>query len=336
MSTYGYAPASTYQSPFLTTRPMPQPSSPANSYSRLYLPHNPTPAEMDAYNRRAQTLVVQRNAETEARPHLNRTPSTTSRRSHSSKRDDPQQFLDVQDTSVYHRRSGTSTKGHVRTGSHSSTHSSRRAPSLSRSYSSEEEEERSNHPRSGPNTPYSGNVALWRDDIGYDECEGIPPPPPIPAWAEIPYNPSDFAIPSPSVASTPDIDTPVATSAEVEAAYQTIDDITYGFNKRVLAFSFPSLLDFNDGETPSLRFTDHNKPLMMHKEYLENLLFRLDEIQGCGDEGVRKARKRTVVDVQEQLENLKRMEKMVHDNMHYEKWKRTPRIQVTAPPASWN
>ena len=156
---------------------------------------------------------------------------------------------------------------------------------------------------------------MWRDDIGYDEHEGIPPPPPIPSWAEIPYNPSDFAIPSPSVASTPDVDTPPATSAEVEAAYQTIDDITYDFNKRVLAFSFPSLLDFTDGDSPSLRFTDHNKPLMMLKEYLENLLFRLDEIQGYGDEGVRKARKRTVVDVQEQLDNLKRMEKMVHDNV---------------------
>lgn len=151
--------------------------------------------------------------------------------------------------------------------------------------------------------------------MGYDEHEGIPPPPPIPAWAEIPYSPSDFAIPSPSVASMPDTDGPVATSADIEAAYQTIDDITYDFNKRVLAFSFPSLLDFTDGDAPSLRFTDHNKPLMMHKEYLEKLLFRLDEIQWYGDEGVRKARKRTVVDVQEQLDNLRRMEKMVHDNV---------------------
>ncbi|KAF8681277.1 hypothetical protein RHS04_03625 [Rhizoctonia solani] len=131
---------------------------------------------------------------------------------------------------------------------------------------------------------------------------------------------------------------PSAPVSDLEKIIENIEDIEYQINARVLEFTFPSILDFGErfpnGEFPPLPYTVRNKSLIEHRDYLEKSLLSMDEIQSFGDSRVKCTRKRVVTKIEEQLEQLNRMEKMVRDNMHYERWKKTPRIQVTAPPGS--
>ncbi|KAG9086036.1 hypothetical protein FRC06_003310 [Ceratobasidium sp. 370] len=287
MSTYGYTSAPNYQ----PTHASFQPSSPAVSHTYSYLPHNPTPAEIESYNHRTQKSRL-------ARP-------TNSK--HDSNRSHPNKFLGVQPTPTYHRRR----MGHARADSHSST-----APSLTRSYSSEEED----LPRSGPNTPYSAKVALWRDDVQPSDGASAYSSP----YDELGYLGKRHYEP---VSSTPQIP-----EAEVEATCSAIEELIYELNDRVLAFMFPKNLDFEETSGgPRLAYTPRNKPLLEHREYLERLLTRLDDTPSRGNQRIANARKEAATIANQQLDQLERMEKMVRHNSHYELWKKTPRIHITEP-----
>ncbi|KAG8683290.1 hypothetical protein FRC08_014373, partial [Ceratobasidium sp. 394] len=66
-------------------------------------------------------------------------------------------------------------------------------------------------------------------------------------------------------------------------------------------------------------------------EYLERLLTRLDDTPSHGNQRIANARKEAATIANQQLDQLERMEKMVRHNLHYELWKKTPRIHVTEP-----
>ncbi|KAH7344084.1 hypothetical protein B0J17DRAFT_703805 [Rhizoctonia solani] len=269
---------------------------------------------------------------------------------------EPQQFLNVQSAPVYYHSPSAA-----------GSHRSRAAPSLTHSAAStlSDDDNESDLGRSvaGLNTPYTAKVSLWRDDVN-DLCNNIPPetiiPPHVKARHEngrrqheaSPYLSADYSssiasqsytarsrAPSTRSASPPrSLSTPPsAPVSEIERIVDEIEDIEYEVNSRILEFTFPSSLDVGEklpnGEFPPLLYTGRNKPLIEHRHSLDKTLLRMDEIQSFNDSRVKGARKRVVTKIQEQLEQLNRMEKMVRDNMHYERWKKTPRIQVTAPPA---
>ncbi|CAE6342174.1 unnamed protein product [Rhizoctonia solani] len=292
-----------------------------------------------------------------ARPMQDRHIPARSSRSKSRTRADhePQQFLNVQPAQMYQRAASAA-----------GSHRSRAAPSLTHSApstsSDDDNESDSGRPVEGLSTPYTAKVALWRDDVN-DLCNDVPPetilPPHVKARYEysqrygaspalsskdipsisVPPYTAPSRVPSPRSASPPHaLPTPPSASvSELERIIGEIEDIEYEVNSRILEFTFPNSLDFGEklpnGEFPPLQFTGRNKPLIGHRHYLDKSLLRMDEIQSFNDSRVKSARKRVVTKIQEQLEQLNRMEKMVRDNMHYERWKKTPRIQVTAPPA---
>ncbi|KDN35703.1 hypothetical protein RSAG8_11382, partial [Rhizoctonia solani AG-8 WAC10335] len=189
----------------------------------------------------------------------------------------------------------------------------------------DDNESENGRPVEGLNTPYTAKVALWRDDV-HDLCDDVPPETIIPPHVKARYESARRQYEAPPSAPVPDL----------ERTIDEIEDIEYEVNSRILEFTFPSNLDFGEklpnGEFPPLPYTGRNKPLIEHRHYLDKSLLRMDEIQSFNDSRIKSARKRVVTKVQEQLEQLNRMEKMVRDNMHYERWKKTPRIQVTAPP----
>ncbi|CAE7090539.1 unnamed protein product [Rhizoctonia solani] len=292
------------------------------------------------------------------------TRSTGARSSRSKSRTradpEPQQFLSVQPAPVYYR--SPSAAGSQR---------SRAAPSLTHSATStlseDDNESESGRPIEVIGTPYTAKVALWRDDV-HDLCDDVPPetiiPPHVKARYEntrrqygaspalssndipsivVPPYTAPSRVPSPRNASPPHAPPtpPSAPISTLEDTVEEIEDIEYEVNVRILGFTFPSSLDVGEklpnGEFPPLQYTGRNKPLIEHRHYLDKSLLRMDEIQSFNDSRIKGARKRVVTKIQEQLEQLNRMEKMVRDNMHYERWKktpRTPRIHVTAPPAT--
>ncbi|KAG8724670.1 hypothetical protein FRC09_015814 [Ceratobasidium sp. 395] len=290
MSTYAYTTTPNYRS----TRAPFQPFPPAVGHRYSYLPHNPSPAEVESYHQRVQKPRL-------ARPTNSRYDANGSTKSASN------QFLDVHPTPTYHRRR----MGHARTDSHSST-----APSLTRSYSSEEED----LPRSGPTTPYSANVVLWRDDVQtLDDVSAYASP-----YDEFGYLGKRRYEPASSG--------PRISEAEVEATCLAIENMVYELNDRVLAFTFPKKLDIEESSGgPRLAYTPRNRPLLEHREYLERLLTRLDDMPSYGNQRIANARKEAATITNQQLDQLERMEKMVRHNLHYERWKKTPRIQVTEP-----
>jgi hypothetical protein len=336
MSAYAYTTASTYQSHHIPFQSMHAPSAPAASRSYSYLPHNPSPAEVESYNRRVQEATAKRRLD---RP-------TNSKRSQSTNGGSSSAFLDVQGTPVYNRRSA----GHGRADSRSTAASSR-APSLTRS-SSSEEEGAGVRPPSGPNTPYSAKVALWRDDI-QDSDDGLLST----VWSSAPSSHSglydefgylgqrNYEPAGPSPPSNPFehqhvssgkrkkhhksvnfSDSSVYPSShqaplvEVEATCSAIDDSVYQLNARVLAFTFPKVLDFEEtpdeqDDGPRLAYTPRNKPLIEHTRYLDELLTQLDGIIPNGNPHIIAARKEAVKNVLEELKQLKRMKKMVRDNV---------------------
>ncbi|KAJ1308353.1 hypothetical protein OPQ81_004062 [Rhizoctonia solani] len=251
------------------------------------------------------------------------------------------------------------------------SHRSRVAPSLTHSapstLSDEDNESDAGHPVSGLNTPYTAKVSLWRDAV-HDVCNDLPPetiiPPHLKARYEygrrqyetspsltsndtpsivVPSYTAPSGVPSPRSTSPP---YPLCTPPEVHVSdlghvIDEIEAIEYEVNSRILGFTFPSSLDLGErcekspnGEPLPLPYTGRNKPLIEHRHYLDKSLLRMDEIQSFNDSRIKGARKRVVTKIQEQIEQLNRMEKMVRDNMHYERWKKTPRIHVTAPPAT--
>ncbi|KAG8760644.1 hypothetical protein FRC11_000112 [Ceratobasidium sp. 423] len=288
-----------------------------------------------------------------------RSTGARSSRSKSRTRADPepQQFLNVQGAPVHHRSVPAARSHRSR---------SRVAPSLTHSAPSisSEDDNESDAGRSVGRlaTPHTAKVALWRDDVN-DMCNDVPPETIIPPHVKARYGyarrkyeaslslssndiPSVVVspyitpsrVPSPRSASPPyPLSTPPPVS-DLERIVDEIEDIEYEVNSRVLEFTFPSSLDFGEklpnGEFPPLPYTGRNKQLIEHRHYLDKTLLRMDEIQSFNDSRVKGARKRVVTKIQEQLDQLNRMEKMVRDNMHYERWKKTPRIQVIAPPAT--
>ncbi|CAE6516329.1 unnamed protein product [Rhizoctonia solani] len=285
-----------------------------------------------------------------------RSTGARSSRSKSRARADrePQQFLNVQPAPMCRRAASAA-----------GSHRSRAAPSLTHSVSStlsdDDNESDNGRPVEGLSTPYTAKVTLWRDDV-HDLYDDIPPetiiPPHVKARYEysqrqygaspslsannipslvVPSHTAPSRAPSPRSASPPHISTPPsASNSDIGRIVDEIEDIEYEVNSRILDFTFPSTIDFGEklpnGEFPPLPYTSRNKPLIEHRHYLDKSLLRMDEIHSFNDSRVKSARKRVVTKVQEQLEQLNRMEKMVRDNMHYERWKKTPRIQVTAPP----
>ncbi|CAE6477135.1 unnamed protein product [Rhizoctonia solani] len=289
-----------------------------------------------------------------------RSTGARSSRSKSRTRADPepQKFLSVQAVPVHYPS----------TGSHCSRSRSRAAPSLTHSApstsSDDDNESDAGHPVVGLSTPYTAKVALWRDDVN-DVRNDVPPetiiPPHVKARYEyaqrqyetspslssndipsivVPSYTAPSRVPSPESTSPPyPLSThPSAPAVDIERKIDEIEDIEYEVHSRILNFILPSSLDFGEklpnGEFPSLPYTGRNKPLIEHRHYLDKTLLRMDEIQSFNDSRIKDVRKRVVTTVQEQLDQLNRMEKMVRDNMHYERWKKTPRIQVTAPPAT--
>ncbi|CCO30055.1 hypothetical protein BN14_04079 [Rhizoctonia solani AG-1 IB] len=268
-----------------------------------------------------------------------------------------QQYLTVQASQPHHRRCPSTTR----------SHRSRVAPSLTHSVqsTSSDEDSESDTGRSvnGLNTPYTAKVALWRDDVR-DMCDEMPaetilPPhimaqyeysqrqheaPPSFDPTEIPSivvpshtthsrasSPRSTSPPAPAPVPVP----PSAPAPNLDRVVGEIEGIEYQINSRILAFTFPINLDLGErlpnGEFPPLPYTGRNKALIEHRDYLEKSLLRMDEIQSFGDTQIKGSRKRVVTKLEEQLEHLNKMEKMVRDNMHYELWKKTPRIHVTAP-----
>ncbi|KAB5592763.1 hypothetical protein CTheo_3831 [Ceratobasidium theobromae] len=351
MSTYGYAAAPGYQSPYLASRQM---LTPPLAYS--YLPHNPTPEELEAYNqgRGRTTHKDEMNLRRHPRAHGGSSSTRSkSRHDRSLRRDEyePRPFLDVQATPAYHRRSAS--RGQASAQSSRSKSRSRAAPSLTHSSSSDDElDER---PVSGPTTPYSVNVALWRDDLHDSSSDAsIPPPPIIPPHIIAEYehaqpsrrryeptglaNSTDYSslpLVVPTLVTPTQDDYPSVSAAELDRIRDEIADIDYELNNRILEFTFPTTLDLTPqapNEKPApLPPTQRNKGLLMHRDYLEKVLLRLDDIQSYRDLGVRATRKKVVEKVHDQFQQLSRMEKMVRDNIHYREWKKTPRIHVTAP-----
>ncbi|KAG9074069.1 hypothetical protein FS749_014415, partial [Ceratobasidium sp. UAMH 11750] len=175
-------------------------------------------------------------------------------------------------------------------------------------------------PRSGPNTPYSSKVALWRDDVQpLDDASVYSSP-----YDEFGYLGKRRYEPASS--------TPQIPETEVEATCSTIEELIYELNDRVLAFTFPKNLDFEETSSgPRLAYTPRNKSLLEHREYLERLLTRLDDTPSHGNQRIANARKEAATIANQQLDQLERMEKMVRHNLHYELWKKTPRIHVTEP-----
>ncbi|QRV87268.1 hypothetical protein RhiJN_15286 [Ceratobasidium sp. AG-Ba] len=280
MSTYGYPAATNYQSSQSSFQPL----SPAMSHTYPYLPHNPNPSEIESYNRRqaqSQTARLARPA--------------------NSKHDHRNQFLNVETIPTYHRRR---MGGHTRTGSHSSN-----APSLTRSYSSGEEEDEL--PRTSPNTPYSAKVALWQDGVQaaspYDEFGYL---------GKRHYEPARAHV----------------SEAHIDNTCLAIEQMVYELNERVLAFTFPKHLDVEEtANGQRLAYTTRNKPVLEHREYLERLLTKLDETPSHGSQRIVETRREAARIANQQLDQLERMEKMMRHNLHYEQWKKTPRIHVTEP-----
>ncbi|KAF8603434.1 hypothetical protein BDV93DRAFT_606725 [Ceratobasidium sp. AG-I] len=111
-------------------------------------------------------------------------------------------------------------------------------------------------------------------------------------------------------------------SDDHEFAYATIKQIIYGLNSSVLAFSFPPKLDFitpdPQGTLPRLAYTAQNKSLLEHKQQLESLLDKLDDVQPHGDEGVRRARKEAVDKITRAIDDLSQRQEMAWYNRLYE------------------
>ncbi|KAL5637184.1 hypothetical protein ACGC1H_000985 [Rhizoctonia solani] len=270
-----------------------------------------------------------------------RSTGARSSRSKSRTRADhePQQFLNVQPAPMGHRAASAA-----------GSHRSRAAPSLTHSgpsiVSDDDNESDNGRPIEGLNTPYTAKVALWRDDV-HVLCDDIPPETILPPHVKARYeysrrqyggspslNASDIPsivvpscttpsrVPSPRSTFPPHLSTPPtppAPNPDFGGIVEQIEDIEYEVNSRILEFTFPSTLDFGEklpnGEFPPLPYTSRNKPLIEHRHYLEKSLLRMDEIHSFNDSGVKSARKRVVTKVQEQLEQLNRMEKMVRDNV---------------------
>lgn len=271
MSSYGYAPSTNYQSP----HPGFQTLSPAMSHAYPYLPHNPNPSEIDSYNRRHGQGQKSRLA----RPANSKYGQPTTANHN--------QFLNVQPVPTYSRRR---MGGHIRTDSHSSN-----APSLTRSYSSGEEEDDS--PRTSPNTPFTAKVALWQDGVQasgpYDEFGYL---------GKRHYEPAQARL----------------SEAQVEDTCLAIEEMVYELNERVLAFTFPKQLDIEETSNGQrLAFTSRNKPLLEHREYLERLLTKLDETPSHGSQRISQARKEAAKIANEQLDQLERMEKMMRHNVSF-------------------
>ncbi|KAG8792585.1 hypothetical protein FRC12_005636 [Ceratobasidium sp. 428] len=73
------------------------------------------------------------------------------------------------------------------------------------------------------------------------------------------------------------------------------------------SFTFPSRLDFvspSSCDSPKLAYTPNNAPLHQYEHVLTGLLTQLDAVESYGDEGVRKARKEAVKQIEGELAGL--------------------------------
>ncbi|THH06588.1 hypothetical protein EW145_g3983 [Phellinidium pouzarii] len=97
-----------------------------------------------------------------------------------------------------------------------------------------------------------------------------------------------------------------------KAALTEIESIRQRFETQCNAFSFPSVLDFQDDpaspeasaapeERPRLAYTAHNTPVHVHEDALVKMLQALDSVESHGDATVRDVRRTLVRAVEEEL-----------------------------------
>lgn len=289
-SYYGYEAALDYGRP--SVAPL---SPPVLGYP--YIPHNPTLDELEACNRRIQAVKLRCEAKRKSTARLAIAPVAPGS-CHPGK--DALHFA---------------TESHLPPGSevHDDGDSSWDELELNGTHS--------------PHTPSSPQGQMWR--VGTHESTALVPEAPFRPYH---YEPADLSTkPTDPNAATGDAQRNLPShsdsseglgSAGRELAYALVDQIIYDLNSSVLAFNFPSNLDFitpkTQGALSRLAYTAQNKALLEHKQKLENLLDQLDDIQSNGHEGVRRARKVAVEKVTEAINDLNRMQEMTWYNRLYE------------------
>ncbi|KAG8747079.1 hypothetical protein FRC10_002495 [Ceratobasidium sp. 414] len=183
---------------------------------------------------------------------------------------------------------------------------------------------------SGPETPYSLQAGLWRDEA---RPAFVPPQSFQPVSQTPPTTPAFAPAPAPNVAEEVDASSDLHTtsddsdsnssvsSTDRAFAYARIEEVIYELNSCVLKFKMPDNLRFaapKDGEVlPQLPYEDRNKPLIHHKHELDALLDRLDRVESHGDIEIRKTRKQAVEAVERSLRELNRQQSMAWYNNGY-------------------
>jgi hypothetical protein len=292
---YGVAPECTY-SPLEPTRVW----YPTMGYP--YMPHNPTLEEREACGRRISAV--------KARHAFPAQPTMADTNRHHS--------VEIQyggsQTGGTARRPGPD-RPHLSVNSHFSG---------GEEYEEEEDSD-------GPDTPHSPQNFLWQDwAAGTPQLQDQQTRPGTVYYGTYPYE-SIVGTRHPDTQPTftehartdelePLTEAAPSIAAKSTAAHAEIQQLIYELNNLVLAFKFPSNLEFatlstEEGSLPELAHTPANRPLQEHNHKLDKLLERLDGIQSNGDPEVQKIRKRAVDQLIQEFERLKRMQAMAWYNV---------------------
>ncbi|KAG8791062.1 hypothetical protein FRC12_010252 [Ceratobasidium sp. 428] len=273
-------------------RNLPHRTAPAGGYP--YLPHNPTPTELEACNRRMSNVRLRHASESRSGP-------------------DPQ---DV--------RPGDTTRYDSIPSNHLLPPELVNEIDLSDNVSTGES--------SGPDTPYSPtfNFPPSQDVPSsafvpqeFQSASNSTPPTSPATTSDAPAHGDgttcSFDLPSGHNSFDPSY---ADSSANRASVCSTIEEIIYELNSRVLDFKMPNNLELTapgDGESiPRLPYTGRNRPLIDHKHKLDSLWDRLDKIGSDGDQGIRDMRKQAVEQVRKSLEELDRQQSMAWFNHQYE------------------
>ena len=108
-----------------------------------------------------------------------------------------------------------------------------------------------------------------------------------------------------------------------QASYSAIDQITHEMHSLVRSFQFPHDLEFESAPldrhtVPRLTFGSKNRGLLEQNQKLERLQAKLDAVESHGDSNVRQARKNAVAQVERALEDLKRGQAIVWNQVSYD------------------
>ncbi|KAG8779686.1 hypothetical protein FRC12_023954 [Ceratobasidium sp. 428] len=278
--------------PAYTGHNLPHRTAPAGGYP--YLPHNPTPTELEACNRRMSNVRLRHASESRSRFGSGDVPLGDATRCNSIPSNHllPPELVNEIDLS-----------DNVSTGE-----------------------------SSGPDTPYSPtfNSPPSRDAASLafvpqefqSSSNSTPPTSPATASDEPAHGNGttcSFDLPSRHISFDPSY---ADSSANRASVCSTIEEIIYELNSRVLNFKMPDHLELatpGDGESlPRLPYTGRNRPLIDHKHKLDSLWDRLDKIESDGDQGIRDMRKQAVEEVRKSLEELDRQQSMAWFNYQYE------------------